>query len=341
LEILLPAAALAFVLSLLTTPLLRRISIATGLLDRPNFEHKTHAGPAPTLGGAALALSVTLALLWSGETPDWTPAVFGACGALLFVGALDDVRQLSPWFKLGAELLSGVAVCAAGLTLPLGPVWIAAPATVFWLAVCTNGFNLTDGADGLAATAGVAGALGMCGAALLHGQQPLAILLAIFAAALAGFLLFNFPPASIFLGDSGALPVGFLLGICGVAWARSAPDWVAASAPVFALALPLGEALLSAVRRALRGDPIFRADRRHIHHRLADRGLGPRAVTLWCGAYSAFGAAVGLVVAWSGASGLSAAAVAVFAVVSVAGLRRLRYSELECAARTLWRRRAS
>jgi UDP-GlcNAc:undecaprenyl-phosphate GlcNAc-1-phosphate transferase len=266
--------------------------------------------------------------------------VYGACAAIFLLGAVDDLRHLSPWLKLGVELLCGVVVCAAGMTLPLGPPWIAAPATVFWLTACANGFNLTDGVDGLAATAGLTGALGMCGAAVLYGQVGLAMVLCVAAATLAGFLLFNCPPASIFLGDSGALPAGFLLGVCGVALAQAAPNAVAGLAPAFALALPLAEAFLSTFRRALRGDPVFRADRRHIHHRLADRGLGPRAVTLWCGAYSTLGSAVGLVVASCGATGWSAGAVAVFAGVSVGGLRYLRYSELECAARTLWRGRA-
>ena len=334
-ELLLSSAGFAFALTLLGTPLLGRALLRLRVLDQPNDAHKTHPRPVPTLGGAAVAAAVVVALLWPGRAPAWGPVVYAACGAVFLVGALDDVLHLSPWHKLAAELLCATAVCAAGVVLPGASMALAAPLTVLWLAACANGFNLTDGADGVAALTGAIAAAGLGLIAFSAGMVAMATLLAALAAALAGFLIFNFPAASIFMGDSGALPIGFVLGVCGIAWSTQAQDAAAAAAPVFALALPLGETLLSAVRRSLRGDPIFRADRRHIHHRLAARGMSPREVALWCGAYSLLGAATAAVVAANGAAAVSALAAAAFAVTTFGALRYLRYAELSCAAEML------
>lgn len=322
-------------LTLLATPLLRLALLRARLLDRPNRTHKAHGRPVPALGGAAVVLAVTAAVIAFGEAPAWGAAVYAACAVIFLVGAWDDLAHLSPWQKLGAEILCSAAICAAGMTLPLGPGWIAVPATVLWLLACANGFNLTDGVDGLAALTGAIAAASLAAMAASSGQSAVATLLVAAGAGLAGFLAFNFPRASIFLGDSGALPVGFLLGICSIAWARQSPDLASASAPAFPLALPIGETVLSTLRRALRGDPIFRADRRHIHHRLAERGLQPAQVTLWCGAYTLAGAATGLVVAQNGWSAASAIAALAFAALTAAGVRSLRYAELSCAVRML------
>ena len=338
---LLRAASIAFGSALLATPILGWILARAGVLDRPNIQHKTHAAAAPSLGGVAVVAAVAIALFGSGPRPDWPVLVFAACGAVFVLGVFDDIFDLSPRVKLLAELLCAAAVCAAGMTAPFGLAWVAVPATMLWLVVCANGFNLTDGVDGLAGFAGVFGAAGIAAMATLRGETALAASAAILAGALAGFLPFNFPRARIFLGDSGALPAGFFLGICGIALARVAPDAPAAAAPLLALGLPIAEAVLSALRRALRGDAIFRADRRHIHHRLADRGLTPPQVTLWCAAYSALGALAGVAVSAQGASIVSAAVVLGFAAVSLAALRYLRYAELSCAASRLFGSRST
>ena len=326
-------------LTLMATPLLRRMLARARVLDHPNHLHKAHACAVPALGGTAVALAAVAAVWQAGIGPQWGPAVYVAIVVVFVTGVLDDVWRLSPWQKLGLELLCAAAVCAAGVIVPAGPLWLAAPLTVFWLAACANGFNLTDGADGVAALTGAIAAAGLGWLAYSSGMEGAATVLAALAAALAGFLVFNFPPASIFLGDSGSLPLGFVLGTCALVWAMQAESAVAAFAPVFALALPLGETVLSTVRRALRGDPIFRADRRHIHHRLAERGLRPGEVALWCGAYTLLGVLTAIAVARSSASGASALAALVFAGVTLLGLRFLRYAELSCAAAILFRMR--
>ncbi|MCB1018628.1 MAG: undecaprenyl/decaprenyl-phosphate alpha-N-acetylglucosaminyl 1-phosphate transferase [Acidobacteria bacterium] len=336
-----PSAGLSLALALAATPFVIWLSARLGVLDRPTLDHKTHTLPAATLGGLAVVFAASASALAFGLDPGWGLVVYSACLSLAVIGALDDLFNLSPWTKLCAELLAASAVCAAGLTLPAGPAWIAIPATVLWLATCANGFNLTDGVDGLAAFTGIAAAAGLALLAYLGGALELAALLVVLMAALAGFLVFNFPRARIFLGDSGALPIGLFLGVCAVAWARVASSHTAALAPVFALALPLGETVLSTVRRKLRGRPMFRADQRHIHHRLAARGWPSPKITLACAAYSLAGSATAGVVGSNGAAPSSFAAMAAFGLLSFAGLRYLRYAELECAAGRLWSARTS
>ncbi|MEZ5365281.1 MAG: MraY family glycosyltransferase [Bryobacterales bacterium] len=336
-----PSAGLSLALALAATPFVIWVSARLGVLDQPTLDHKTHALPAATLGGLAVAFAVVVPAVMFGLDPGWAPVIHVACLSMAVIGALDDLFNLSPWTKLAAEVLAASAVCAAGLTLPAGPAWIAMPLTVLWLATCANGFNLTDGVDGLAAFTGIAAAGGLAFLTYLGGAAELAGLLVVLMAALTGFLVFNFPRARIFLGDSGALPIGFFLGVCGVAWAGIAPSRTTAIAPLFALALPLGETVLSTVRRKLRGRPMFRADQRHIHHRLASRGWPSPKITLSCAGYSLAGAATAGVVGAKGAAPVAMAMIAGFAILSFAGLRYLRYAELECAAGRLWSARTS
>src|SRR5262249_32959422 len=149
-----------------------------------------------------------------------------------------------------------------------------------WLILCSNAFNLIDGVDGLAAGVGLTATTATLAAGLLHGDWMLGFVTAPLAGCLLGFLRYNFNPASIFLGDSGSLLIGFLLGCYGVIWSQKSVTMLGMAAPALVMALPLLEVGLSVVRRFLRNEPIFAGDRGHIHHRLLDRGLSPRRVAI-------------------------------------------------------------
>jgi UDP-GlcNAc:undecaprenyl-phosphate/decaprenyl-phosphate GlcNAc-1-phosphate transferase len=336
-------AVTSFLISLAITPLLRQ---ALGsLVDRPNEERKLHRLPIPRIGGIPIALAYVAAfglLLLSplhGASRVSLPLVLTLMPAALVVfatGLLDDLVGLTPWQKLLGE------VTAAGLAYYCGvriigiagysAGWWSVPVTVIWLVACTNAFNLIDGVDGLATGVGLFATLTTFLAALLQKNTALALATVPMAGALLGFLRYNFNPASIFLGDCGSLSIGFLLGCCGVIWSQKSATLLGMAAPLMALSIPLLDTTLAIARRFLRHQPIFGADRNHIHHRLLDRGFSPRKVALllyaMCGIAAAFSLLHSLLQKQVG--GLM---IVIFSVITWAGVRYLAYGEFATARR--------
>jgi len=289
-------AAASLVICLALTPLCRDIFLRAGLLDHPDQVRKTHARPIPRIGGIPIAIAylgsfvfLLLSPFHSGSILEQhLPMVWRllpAVGLVFATGLIDDLVGLKSWQKLLGQVAA--ALCAYwggvqvnGIADHWTDSWLSLPLTLAWLVVCTNAFNLIDGVDGLAAGIGLFATLTTLFAALLHGNWALAVATAPLAGALLGFLRYNFNPASIFLGDSGSLLVGFLLGCFGVLWSQKSATLLGMTAPLMALALPILDVCLSIGRRFLRQKPIFGADRGHIHHRLLDRGLSPRQVAL-------------------------------------------------------------
>ena len=265
-----------------------------GVLDRPDRRRKIHTQPIPRLGGVPIASAVVISLAVFSLIPDAetqlfrsvlgqiTPLLPAAC--LVFVlGLLDDLYDLRPWQKLSGQLAAATWIYVYGFRIesiagvPFGDAyWITYPLTVAWLLACTNAFNLIDGIDGLASGVGFFATVTMLISALLHGNTELLILTVPLAAALLAFLRYNFNPASIFLGDSGSLLIGFLLGSYSIVWSYKSATILGMTAPILALSFPIAETVISVARRMLLGTPVFGADRGHIHHRLLNRGLGPR-----------------------------------------------------------------
>ena len=290
-------ACVALLLALVLTPLIRDISNRLGWVDHPDSERKWHTSSIPRIGGLAVALSYALSLCFVVVAPyrnitiDIPHSVSSALALapaaliILAIGLVDDIRGLKPWQKLVAEVIAAVVAYTAGFGIYVAQGqaisdWLSLPITVLWLVACTNALNLIDGMDGLAAGVGVFATLTSFVAALIHGSLELAFVTAPLIGALIGFLRYNFNPASIFLGDSGSLFIGFLLGCFGTLWGQKSATFVGMTAPLIALAIPLLDTTLAVVRRFLSGKPIFMADRGHIHHRLLDRGWTPRRAAL-------------------------------------------------------------
>jgi len=216
---------------------------------------------------------------------------------VFLTGLLDDLMGLRPWQKLIGQLCAGGLAIWAGVEiqqvdgLVFSPLW-GIPVTLVWLIGCTNAFNLIDGVDGLAAGIGLFATVTTLIAALMQGNMDLAYATAPLAGALLGFLRFNFNPASIFLGDSGSMLIGFLLGCFGVIWSQKSATLLGMTAPLMALSIPLLDTGIAIVRRFLRRKPIFEGDSGHIHHQLLARGFTPRGVALLlygvCGLAAAF-----------------------------------------------------
>jgi UDP-GlcNAc:undecaprenyl-phosphate/decaprenyl-phosphate GlcNAc-1-phosphate transferase len=213
-------------------------------------------------------------------------------GALVvgIVGAIDDVRSLGPWLKLGAQAVAAVTAYAFGyridaVNLPVvGNVYIgvlALPVTVMWFLAITNAINLIDGLDGLAAGISLFATIANFAIAYFSGAEATLILSATLGGALLGFLRFNFNPATIFLGDSGSMFLGYTLAATSISGQMTKSSTaITVLAPMIALGVPILDTLLAMIRRAIARRSIFAADRGHIHHRLLDLGFTHRRVVL-------------------------------------------------------------
>ena len=277
----------SFVLSFALTPLFRDLFLRLGYVDRPGHGRKVHLLPVPRIGGIPIMLafmgSVVILYLLPlqgghvvAESMPRAWKFFPAVLTVFAVGLLDDIVGLKPWQKLAGEIVAASLACFGGLQLTVHgsafPAWLNVPLTIFWLILCTNAFNLIDGIDGLAAGVGLCATLTSLGTGLLQQNFALALATVPLAGALFGFLRYNFSPATIFLGDSGSLSIGFLLGCYGIIWVEKSATMLGLVAPVIALSVPLLDTILAVARRIVRGEHIFHADRRHIHHLLLDRG---------------------------------------------------------------------
>jgi UDP-GlcNAc:undecaprenyl-phosphate GlcNAc-1-phosphate transferase len=243
--------------------------------------------------------------------------------------------SLKPWQKLIGQLLAAVAASAAGIGIHsvAGHAfahWLTLPMTILWLVLCTNAINLIDGVDGLAAGVGLFASATTLLAALLQNNFSLAAATMPIVGALLGFLRYNFNPATVFLGDSGSLLLGFLLGSYSVLWSQKSATLVGMTAPLMALSIPLLDTALAIIRRFLRRKSIFVADRGHIHHRLLDRGLTPRKVALILYALSCIVAVFSLCISTHRFDGL---VIIVFCGAAWIGIQQLGYIELRVAGR--------
>ncbi|HVE78067.1 MAG TPA: MraY family glycosyltransferase, partial [Gemmatimonadaceae bacterium] len=290
--------ATALVASVVLTYVVRDRARRAGLFD-PVDARKLHTAPIPRVGGVAIFLTVVVALgavfLHPASAGVWADShgltVVLAGGTLVhLLGLYDDLRAMPARWKLAVQVVIAACVYAAGLritalslpfvgTTELGPA-LAFPFTLLWLVGITNAFNLIDGLDGLASGAALFALTTMFVVAGINGQGGAAVVTVILAGATLGFLIYNFPPASIFLGDSGSLFLGFMLAGVGLLSSQKSQTVVAVAIPVVALGLPVLDTALAITRRFLRGQPIFTADRSHIHHRLLSLGHSPKQVAL-------------------------------------------------------------
>jgi UDP-GlcNAc:undecaprenyl-phosphate/decaprenyl-phosphate GlcNAc-1-phosphate transferase len=293
--------------ALVLTPLVRTLSQRLGLVDLPGEHRKIHLAPIPRTGGVAIGVSYLLALFllanlpmkaWSVVLEDHNLAIrlIPACILVTLLGLWDDVRGLSAPKKLFGQVLVAIVAWSFGVqVLKVGGFHLvpllSLPVTVLWLVGCMNAFNLIDGMDGLASGIGFFATITVLIGGLLQGNMSLALATVPLAGALLGFLRYNFNPASIFLGDSGSLLIGLLLGSFGVLWSQKTTTLLGMTAPLIALSLPLLDTVLAIARRFIRGQPIFGADRGHVHHRLLARGLTTRQAVLAlyavCGLFAA------------------------------------------------------
>ena len=349
---------LATAVALVTTPLLRRYAHARGWIDRPDGGRKQHPGPVPRIGGVAVFAGFACACAALAVNPGIQPTVLASlrftgfhvlvAGALVLgIGLIDDVRGVRAATKLGVQIVaagylywSGFRITSisdplGGGALDLGA--LSLPLTLLWFVGVSNAFNLIDGMDGLATGIALCATATLFVAASANGRFEIALLAAALGGALLGFLRYNFSPASIFLGDSGALFVGMALAAFAVRGNMKSSTAIAIAAPLLALAVPLLDTVAALFRRVLQGKPVFQADADHIHHHLLRRGMSPvRVVIILYAAAAGFGVLSLLAVA-EGNRGIGLAVFVTSAVVWV-GVQQVGYDRLARSFGLLGRR---
>lgn len=331
------------------TPLLRRFCERHRLLDASRDQRRIHQKAVPRLGGVAIFVSIVVALcslalvnnlLTQTLRTDLKPILsVMICGLLvLLIGAYDDLRGANATVKflsLGCvtALFYFLGGRIEGLSIPLVGQVVLNPIvgfalTLVWVVGITNAFNLIDGIDGLATGSALFSSLVLLTTSLIQGNARVTVIALALSGALAGFLRYNFNPASIFLGDSGSLLVGFVLAALSVQGSQKASTAVAVAIPILAFGLPVVDTGVTIARRLLSGKPIFKGDREHIHHMLLARGWSQRRVALVLYAVSAaFGLSAMLFV--NNGSGVPALILLVMGVAIVLALGNLRYHEVD------------
>ncbi len=277
--------------SLVLTPVVRRQAWRLRVLAYPDLQRRFHPDPVPLLGGAAIYLALVTGLIAALVCSRFRhPDLARLCAVLIPVaglaclfGAVDDCRNLRSRAKLVLQFLAAALVSSAGFAvdsivvfdcrIELG--WWGVPLTICWLMGCINALNLIDGLDGLASVVGLSICSMMGIIAWSMGNTHAAAADLALTAALAGFLVFNRPPASIFLGDSGSTLMGLVIGVLGIQGSLQNPTTLSITAPVVVMTVPMFDVLMAVVRRTLTGRPLFLGDREHIHHTLLARGFRP------------------------------------------------------------------
>lgn len=282
----------ALLASLALTPLVIRLARARGWLDHPS-DDRWHDRPVALMGGLAIAGAVALGagVVQFPADPMWLLLV--GAGLMFGVGVADDRWGFRPDAKVLAQVLAAAMLLYAGHEFWRGgPAWASIPLTFLWVIGVTNAFNLIDGIDGLAAgvAAVAAGALVLIGLAL--GQPDVAALMAAVMGAALGFLLYNAPPARVFMGDGGSLLLGYLLAAGALGVQRGGGPIVGTLVPIAVLAVPIFDTTFVTITRLLRGQSVTRGGTDHVHHRLVRLGFSERrAVATLCGASVLFGGA--------------------------------------------------
>jgi UDP-GlcNAc:undecaprenyl-phosphate GlcNAc-1-phosphate transferase len=341
--------SIATIASLMTTPVIRRLCERYKLLDVPLDGRRVHRRAVPRLGGVALYLSCLAALSMlpfvdnlltqtlSGFKPEFFTLLIPATLVLL-LGAYDDLRGTNATVKfLGLGLIATLFYAMGGridaLSIPFVgsvqlPALVSFIVTVVWLVGIANAFNLIDGLDGLASGAALFSSLVILAVSVSQERSLTIVVALVLCGALAGFLRYNFNPASIFLGDSGSLFTGFLLAALSVLGTQKATTAVAIVVPILAFGFPVVDTAMTMGRRLVSRKPVFQGDNEHIHHMLLARGWSQRRAALVLYGVCALFGLVALIFPATG-SKLTGFMLFVISVAVIIAVGHLRYHEVD------------
>ncbi|MFW6022017.1 MAG: MraY family glycosyltransferase [Halanaerobiaceae bacterium] len=280
---------ISLILTYCFTPLIRNFAIKINAVDMPN-SRKINKKAIPTIGGIAIYIGFLLPVLILTSINEMVMGIILGGTFILIIGIIDDLYELSPLMKLMGQITAAVILIICGIkiefiTNPFGGGMIylgywGIPLTLLWVVGVTNTVNLVDGLDGLAAGISAIAAFTLFFVGLQEGQVLAAVMAITLAGSSLGFLKYNFNPAQIFMGDTGAMFLGFILAAVSVSGALKSAATVTLIVPVLALGVPIFDTIFAIIRRISNGKPIGEADHGHIHHRLLAIGLNQRQAVL-------------------------------------------------------------
>ncbi len=283
------AFALSFLASFATTPLVKNLAFKVGAIDIPKDERKIHKKPIPRLGGLAIFYGFIASVLIFAEITREIRGIILGVVVIVLLGIFDDIYQLSAKVKFPIQIIAAIIPILHGVVIsyvsmprfivPEGTLYLSYfsyPLTVFWIVAVTNAVNLIDGLDGLAVGVSSISSLSLLCIALIVSEPQVALLTAALAGACFGFLPYNFNPAKIFMGDTGATFLGFILATVSVQGLFKAYAVISFAVPLLVLGLPIFDTGFTILRRIKNKKPIMGADRGHLHHKLLDMGFSQK-----------------------------------------------------------------
>ena len=286
-------------LAFLLTPPVRVLAYKLGAIDVPKDDRRMHKKPTPRMGGVAIFAAFAIAILLFCNVDTKIVGLLAGAALMVIIGMLDDIFRIPALIKLAGQITAAlVPVLVGGVTIDYINFFgkyvqfgnFAIPITVFWIVAVTNAINLVDGLDGLACGISTISAVSIMIFALLEVNFSIALIVAILVGACMGFMPYNRNPATIFMGDTGALFLGYTLSVVSILGVFKLNAFVSFWIPFLIFGLPLLDTATSALRRILKGHSPFEADRGHFHHKLIDLGFNQKqAVTILYSVSALFG----------------------------------------------------
>lgn len=278
------------------TPFVKQWAENVGAIDVPNDNRRVHKKPTPLLGGLAIYFACLIGILLFVPMNDKILGILAGATIIVVCGYFDDIKSLSPKTKFAIQIIAAIIAIYCGVridrfTNPLYFIykakWIelgifAYPVTLVWIVGLTNAFNLIDGLDGLAAGLSAISSVTLLAVAMLVGPEHSHIITmtAILAGSILGFLPYNFNPAKIFMGDTGAMFLGYMLSVVSVLGVLKSATAFSMLVPIFAMGLPIFDTLFAMIRRFVNGRSMVEADKGHLHHRLLAKGYSQKKAVL-------------------------------------------------------------
>lgn len=334
----------AFVASILLTPLVKKLAFRIGAVDAPNYR-KVHARIMPRLGGLAIYFAFLIGYIFlkvtTGFETEYGTAILIAATIIVITGVVDDMREISAKAKLLGQFIAALIVVFVGgiqidfINLPFGGTidfgLLGIPLTILWIVAITNAINLIDGLDGLAAGVSTIACITLAVMAMIMGNGFVIAMASILAAASIGFLFFNFHPAKIFMGDTGALFLGFMISVIALLGFKNVTI-ISFIIPIIMLGVPISDTFFAIVRRLRTGKKWSDPDKSHLHHCLLNKGFTHRqTVLLIYGIAAMFGLAAiifSMAKVWGAIMLIAVILIAIELLVEIIGLAGKNYSPL-------------
>ncbi|WP_042462505.1 glycosyltransferase family 4 protein [Neobacillus dielmonensis] len=280
--------AICFFAAILLTPLVKKLAFKIGATDKPNYR-KVHSKIMPRLGGLSIFLSFIIGIAILKPAGEFhLPIVLGSI-LIILTGILDDIKEISPKLKLAGQVAAAAVVVIYGglkvefINLPFGGTidfgYLSIPLTMIWIIGITNAINLIDGLDGLAAGVSSIALFSIAGMSIVMGNGYVTVMALIVAVSTVGFLFYNFHPAKIFMGDTGALYLGYMIAVLSLLGYKNV-TFISLVIPIIILGVPISDTFFAIIRRVVNKQPISAPDKSHLHHCLLRAGFTHRQTVL-------------------------------------------------------------